>query len=257
MTSLETGDNPAPSLPERGEAIVDILKSIRPVNDLSAETKLIHELTTPQGPKVLSFINAHAVNLAWTAPLLQHAFLSSDIILRAGIGVEIVLPWFDVPPGLNMCGTDLIPKIIEAYNGRPVAVFGTQSPWLDAAAEKIEDAGGTVCVTADGFQDTDHYLKLAEVHRPDLIVLAMGMPKQELLSQNLKSALNHDVLIVNGGAVIDFIGGKVSRAPEFIRKVKMEWGYRLVLEPKRLFERYVVGNPLFLLRCMRLSRRQS
>jgi N-acetylglucosaminyldiphosphoundecaprenol N-acetyl-beta-D-mannosaminyltransferase len=64
----------------------------------------------------------------------------------------------------------------------------------------------------------------------------------------LKASLKHPCVIVCGGAIVDFIGGKVSRAPNLVRTLGMEWLYRLYLEPKRLFKRYVVGNPLFLWR---------
>ena len=254
MTSVETESPSASAQPAREEAIVHILKSIRPVNDAGVEMALINELTHPSQPTVLSFVNAHAINLAWNNVGLREAFLGSDVVLRDGIGVEIVLPWFQMPAGINMCGTDLIPKLISAFNGRPLAIFGTKSPWLENAKKVIEDGGGVITSMTDGFQDTDHYLELAAAHRPDIIVLAMGMPKQELLSIKLKNRLDYPVLIVNGGAVIDFMGGKVSRAPNLVRRVKLEWLYRLMLEPKRLFERYIIGNPLFLARCARISR---
>ncbi|MEX5624238.1 WecB/TagA/CpsF family glycosyltransferase, partial [Pseudomonas syringae] len=57
-------------------------------------------------------------------------------------------------------------------------------------------------------------------------------------------------LIVCGGAILDFLGGKASRAPQWLRHLGGEWAYRLLREPKRLFMRYVVGNPLFLLRTL-------
>ena len=251
-----TDKNISPGSPQKQgkEAIHRILKSIQSVNDGAAEDALIDKMKTTTAPTVLSFVNAHAINLAWNNKALQDAFLRSDFILRDGIGVEIVMPWFQMEPGINMCGTDFIPKLIKEFRGRSIAIFGTENPWLSKASGIIAEDGGNVVCTSDGFHDTDHYLSLAESHKPDLIVLAMGMPKQELLSARLKETLTTPTLIVNGGAVIDFIGGKVSRAPEFVRRVKLEWAYRLVLEPKRLFERYVVGNPLFLSRCAALSR---
>jgi exopolysaccharide biosynthesis WecB/TagA/CpsF family protein len=60
-------------------------------------------------------------------------------------------------------------------------------------------------------------------------------------------------VIVCGGAIIDFLGGKVSRAPLWLRRMGMEWAYRLAVEPMRLFRRYVIGNPLFLSRALRLA----
>jgi len=75
--------------------------------------------------------------------------------------------------------------------------------------------------------------------------MAMGMPKQEEVSVRLREALAHPVLIVNGGAILDYIGGKVPRAPRLMRQVGMEWLFRLAVEPRRLFSRYVLGIPIY------------
>jgi len=90
---------------------------------------------------------------------------------------------------------------------------------------------------------------LAREQQPELIVLGMGMPKQEAVAAEL-AVTGGPCLIVCGGAILDFLGGKVSRAPEWLRRLGGEWLYRLLREPKRLFMRYVVGNPLFLLRTL-------
>jgi exopolysaccharide biosynthesis WecB/TagA/CpsF family protein len=73
----------------------------------------------------------------------------------------------------------------------------------------------------------------------------MGMPNQEYLAVCLRERLSHPVLIVNGGAVLDFLGGKVTRAPKVMRNTGTEWAYRLFLEPRRLARRYLLGIPAF------------
>ena len=101
-----------------------------------------------------------------------------------------------------------------------------------------------------GFQDLLTYISDAQKHKPAVIVLAMGMPKQEILAQQLKQELKqelkHPCLIICGGAILDFLAGRVTRSPLWMQKLGLERLYRLILEPKRLFKRYVNGNPLFL-----------
>ena len=75
------------------------------------------------------------------------------------------------------------------------------------------------------------------------------MPKQEVVATRL-AASGVPCLIVCGGAILDFLGGKVDRAPKWGRRLGCEWVFRLIKEPKRLFSRYVVGNPMFLLRTL-------
>jgi len=99
----------------------------------------------------------------------------------------------------------------------------------------------------DGFAEVHTYLELARDLQPELIVLGMGMPKQELVASQL-AASGVPCVIVCGGAILDFLGGKVARAPQWMRRLGGEWIFRLMKEPKRLFMRYVVGNPIFIWR---------
>ena len=79
----------------------------------------------------------------------------------------------------------------------------------------------------------------------------MGMPKQEYLSKKIKDFYKEKLIIINGGAILDFMTGKIKRAPKVFSKIGLEWLYRLYLEPSRLFRRYVIGIPLFLYRIFR------
>lgn len=149
-----------------------------------------------------------------------------------------------------MNGTDFIPRLMAAYRGRKVAFWGTRQPYLNQAVQRCETEFGVVPVSVhDGFASLETYLQLAREQQPELIVLGMGMPKQEAVAARL-AAVGGPCLIVCGGAILDFLGGKVSRAPPWLRRLGGEWAYRLLREPKRLFMRYVVGNPLFLLRTL-------
>jgi len=131
-----------------------------------------------------------------------------------------------------------------------VAFWGTQEPYLSQAAQSSEALYGVQVVSVhDGFAGIDTYIDLARQLQPELIVLGMGMPKQETVAARLAD-IGRPCLIVCGGAILDFMGGKVTRAPNWLRRLGGEWVYRLLREPKRLFVRYVVGNPLFLLRAM-------
>ena len=74
------------------------------------------------------------------------------------------------------------------------------------------------------------------------------MPKQEYLSKHIKDVYTNKLTIINGGAILDFMTGKIKRAPKFFIKFGLEWLVRLYHEPYRLFKRYVIGNPVFLYR---------
>jgi len=82
-------------------------------------------------------------------------------------------------------------------------------------------------------------------------VLGMGMPKQERVARLLRAHLGSPTLIVCGGATLDFLGGRVRRAPVWVRRADLEWLYRLALEPRRLWGRYGPGGIRFVMRMRR------
>ncbi|MFA7894300.1 WecB/TagA/CpsF family glycosyltransferase [Pseudomonas putida] len=235
----------------RWQAVID---QLRVVQDGEAAEHLLQALSAPEAPTVLGFVNAHAMNLIARDDAYGDALLGADVLLRDGSGMAMLYRQLGLAPGLNMNGTDFIPRLVHAYKGRRVAFWGTRQPYLGQAVQSCVATYGVTPVSVhDGFADVPTYLRLATEHRPDLILLGMGMPKQEAVAAALKGT-GLACTIVCGGAVLDFMGGKVRRAPSWIRRLGAEWLYRLLCEPRRLFMRYVVGNPLFLLRARRFAR---
>lgn len=208
---------------------------------------LLPALAQIEGPTTLGFLNAHGVNLSWSDAGIAASFAGLDFLLRDGIGVDICCQRLGWKSGANLNGTDFIPMLLDHCRGS-VALLGTQSPWLDEAARKIADQGHEVVLTHHGFEETEFYVSKVLEARPDIVVLAMGMPKQEKIALAIKQAADWPVLIVCGGAILDWIAERFARAPEFFRRNHLEWAYRLYKEPRRLFRRYVIGNPLLLSR---------
>lgn len=223
------------------------------------DAELLLRLSQPTRPSVLAFVNAHAMNSAVHDADFFDSLMSADILLRDGSGMSTLFKVLGIPPGQNLNGTDLIPRLIALFNGRAIALFGTQEPYLTRAVRVVRDtlARGTLAAKADGFMPPHYYLALVRAHQSELIVLGMGMPKQEEVACALRAALTHPCLIVCGGAIIDFLGERMPRAPLWMRRLGLEWVYRLAQEPSRLFRRYVLGNPLFLLRTLRLKLAQQ
>jgi N-acetylglucosaminyldiphosphoundecaprenol N-acetyl-beta-D-mannosaminyltransferase len=203
-------------------------------------------------PVRVAFVNAHAVNLACNDPAFLADLLACDYVFRDGSGMKILYRWLGRDPGLNLNGTDLIPRIVDLYRGQTAALFGTGEPWLGRAAEKIASKGVDPALRLDGFQPEESYVQVLNKAPAPLVVLAMGMPKQERVAR-LIAAAGQSCLILCGGAILDFLGEKVARAPVLFRKTGMEWLYRLGIEPKRLFRRYVIGNAVFLIRARRYT----
>jgi N-acetylglucosaminyldiphosphoundecaprenol N-acetyl-beta-D-mannosaminyltransferase len=197
---------------------------------------------------VVSFVNAHAMNVACKDPNFFNALRFSDLLLRDGTGMQILLKMLGKEPGVNMNGTDFIPQVVLAGKQHPIALYGSTAPTAAAAAAWLERNGARQVTHCDGFRPFDEYLQMIKSQRPRIVVLGMGMPKQELLSAMIAQQLPGPMLIVNGGAVLDFMAHRFKRAPRIIRKLGMEWAFRLLLEPSRLWRRYLLGNFVFLWR---------
>ncbi|WP_310474744.1 WecB/TagA/CpsF family glycosyltransferase [Sandarakinorhabdus sp.] len=223
--------------------------------DGQAKEALLDNFAYGIGVRTLGFVNAHAMNSAVTDPNFAADLLGLDHLVRDGVGVHALYRIIGKRSGLNLNGTDLVPELMARFAGQRVALFGTQLPIVDSVADILRRDHGCEVLTEDGFKSDGYYLDRVAKTRPALVVLGMGMPKQERVASLMKRGLHGNVAIVCGGAILDFLSGAKPRAPYWMRKSGLEWAFRLGLEPKRLFGRYVVGNPLFLLRTAILALR--
>jgi N-acetylglucosaminyldiphosphoundecaprenol N-acetyl-beta-D-mannosaminyltransferase len=234
-----------------------LVRSMARVHTPSGEQQLCEWLLRPGEPRVLAFVNAHAMNVVAESDSFYQSLMSADVVVRDGIGLALLMKLLNQSPGQNLNGTDLIPRLLQAADGLPIALFGTRDAWVNRARRAVARtlAPNSSCITANGFLELQDYIRLAAQHRPRVIVLGMGMPRQEEVAIALRAALGYSCLIVCGGAIIDFLGGKVPRAPRWVRRAGLEWAFRLGREPKRLWSRYMHGNPLFVRRALRIANR--
>ncbi|MBM7036286.1 WecB/TagA/CpsF family glycosyltransferase [Vibrio ulleungensis] len=227
----------------------DNLDMITKIQSVSDEEQLIESVLSQHATLTLGFVNQHGFNLC-SDPALLNNFMDLDVLLRDGIGMKMAMSLFERPPGNNMNGTDLIPRIVAKAQQQPLNVmaFGTEDPWLSKGVSNL-GLDELCSVKHHGFETIDHYVSLFQRHHSDgqlnLVILAMGMPKQEQLASEIKKLNLSRTVVICGGAVLDFQANKVKRAPSFFRKTGLEWAYRLGSEPKRMFRRYVIGIPVF------------
>ncbi|MBW8909177.1 MAG: WecB/TagA/CpsF family glycosyltransferase [Mesorhizobium sp.] len=235
----------------------DTLKTILGISVLAirwdeAVTLLTRLIDERRFTKV-SFLNAHNANIAYTDPTFAEA-LEDFLILPDGVGVDIAAKLlYGAPFPSNLNGTDFIPAFLQA-SSRPltVALLGATRVNAEAASAKLSALAGQhkFVVIHDGYfsaaQEPEIVERIARV-RPDILLVAMGVPRQELWIERHIDA-RHCTLPIAVGALLDFLSGTVPRAPLWLRRLRLEWLFRLWIEPGRLWRRYVVGNPVFLWR---------
>lgn len=213
-------------------------------------SRLREKRFTPVG-----FLNAHNANVACVDHDFTHA-LSRFLVLPDGVGVDIAAKWLhgrQFPANLN--GTDFVPALIAYVPTRlKVGLLGATLENAGGAAEQLTALAPQheYRVIHDGYftkeQEPDIIADIAD-YRPDILLVAMGVPHQELwIARNLTPL--HCTMPIAVGALLDFLSGRVPRAPLWMRRLRLEWLFRLWIEPGRLWRRYVVGNPLFLVRVL-------
>ncbi|TIW16053.1 MAG: WecB/TagA/CpsF family glycosyltransferase [Mesorhizobium sp.] len=216
-------------------------------------TALLSRLIAERRFTKVSFLNAHNANLAYSDPVFAEA-LDDFLVLPDGVGVDIAAKLlYGAPFPDNLNGTDFIPAFLQAST-RPltVALLGATRVNAEAASVKLSALAvqHRFVVIHDGYFSPSEEPAIVERIarlRPDVLLVAMGVPRQELwIARHIDA--RHCTLPIAVGALLDFLSGMVPRAPLWMRRLRLEWLYRLWIEPGRLWRRYVVGNPLFLWR---------
>ncbi len=208
------------------------------------------------GQTVFAFLNANNANLAVRNPDFRRA-LQDSVVLPDGVGLDIAaraLHGAAFPANLN--GTDFIPALLT-YVERPltVAMIGATSTVLENA--RTEFARNTpwhrFVAVSDGYvgaAETPAVLDRLRALRPDILLVAMGSPRQELwIARYIRP--EHGKVVFSVGGLFDFVSQSKPRAPRLLRMLRCEWVFRLALEPRRLWRRYLLGNPLFLFHVLR------
>jgi exopolysaccharide biosynthesis WecB/TagA/CpsF family protein len=202
------------------------------------------------------FVNAHCVNVAARDPAYAHLLHKSPFLFADGAGMALAARLSGVALKHNVNGTDLFPQLCAeaAARGVPVAFLGARPSIAATCAAQMEKRypGLKVVWVADGYLSADEesrQLQSLNTSGAKLLFVAKGVPAQEHWIASHADALTTPV-VLGVGALFDFYSGAISRAPKFLRALRLEWLYRLLREPRRMFRRYVIGNPEFVLRAL-------
>ncbi|MBO5725055.1 MAG: WecB/TagA/CpsF family glycosyltransferase [Lentisphaeria bacterium] len=213
----------------------------------------IDELVKSKKHHHAAFINAHCLNLAYKDSSYRQVLEKCSSVFADGIGAKIGAALLGCTVEENVTGTDMFP--LRAQKPSRSYLFGGSPAVAQAALENARALGGKAefIGSTDGFfqekSEEALFAELAEL-KPDLLLVAMGVPKQEMWIHENLSRLPACTAIGVGG-LLDFVSQRIPRAPLWMRKANIEWCFRLYCEPVRLFKRYIIGNPLFIARVFR------
>jgi alpha-1,3-mannosyltransferase len=211
-------------------------------------------------PLTIAFANAHTVNVADHDDDMAHA-LASAMVVNDGVGMDLAsraLFGCAFPENLN--GTDLTPALLTAtrHNLR-IFLLGAEPGIVERAARSLNERfpRHQIVGTHHGFFEASEEQAVVQEIRsahPDLILVGMGHPRQEIWAARHSEQFHAVTMCV--GAFIDRAAGKTRRPPDWVLRLRAEWVYRLLHEPRRLAARYLIGNIAFMARVL-LQRRNG
>ena len=236
----------------------------------------------PEGKLLINTVNAHSFNTAKKDQLFAEALTNGDVLIPDGVSIVKACKWIKAKsqPKERIAGWDLfffeMNKLEESAKGEMLNVnledsnstFNTQHSTLPktvmfmGSSQKVLDLivkraavdyPHLKVVTYSPpykpeFSDEDNKAIIDAINaaNPDLLWIGMTAPKQEKWTYSHWNELNIHCHVGTIGAVFDFFAGTVERAPIWWQEHGLEWLYRLIKEPKRMWRRYIIGNSLFL-----------
>jgi N-acetylglucosaminyldiphosphoundecaprenol N-acetyl-beta-D-mannosaminyltransferase len=193
----------------------------------------------------------HVVN-AERKPAFAAAYARASLCLADGMPLVWVSRLLGPALPERVAGSDLAGPLIEraAARGWRVGLFGGSGDAATVTAGVLAARGVNVVavdaprVSPDGVAPSDAMERL-RIAAPQLLLVGLGSPKQELFIDRAREQLPVTVAFACG-AVIDFLAGRIPRAPGWMARTGLEWLYRLGREPRRLWRRYLVNDPVFI-----------
>lgn len=234
---------------------ISILESKDALNDI------------PDGKILINTINAHSYNTAQNDSLFAEALAKGDYLIPDGASIVKACKWLKAKsqPKERIAGWDLFSFEMDRLERKSekikvnseklrVMFMGSSEKVLSLIRERTAvDYPYLEVVTysppyKQEFSDEDNAAIITAINEanPDLLWIGMTAPKQEKWTYSHWNELNIHCHVGTIGAVFDFYAGTAKRAPQWWQEHSLEWLYRLCIEPKRMWRRYVIGNPLFL-----------
>jgi len=210
---------------------------------------MMQAVATQQRVAVM-YTNAHAVNLAQHDPRFREALNSADVVFCDGQGVRLAAALLGCPLPARFTPPDWIHQLASLCAQRQYRLFllGAKPGVAEHAARRLQDGFPDLQVTTHhGYFDAggnEAVLGLINASGAHVLLVGMGMPLQEQWIRDNLPRLTVNVAM-SVGALFDYLGGGVTRGPRWLTDHGFEWLCRLWFEPRRLWRRYLVGNPAF------------
>ena len=210
------------------------------------------------GKILINTVNAHSFNTAQKDDLFADALRNGDYLIPDGVSIVKACKWLKAKsqPKERIAGWDLFVLEMEKLNRKGGKCFfmGSSPNVLELVKKRAASDYPNITVETYSppykpeFSKEDNETIIHAINQacPDLLWIGMTAPKQEKWAFEHWDELDIHCHCGTIGAVFDFFAGTIKRAPQWWQRHSLEWLYRLMKEPKRMWRRYVLGNILFL-----------
>lgn len=206
--------------------------------------------------------NVHSFNIAYRHYWFRDLFNQADIVRLDGAGLALaakMLGHQNVPNRITWADFTWDLAAYSERHGFNLFLLGGQPGIAEGAASCLVDRfphlrnvgayHGYFDKTA-GHPENEEVIQMISAAKPSILIIGFGMPVQEKWLMENWGRIDANV-VLTGGAVFDYITGTLRRGPRWMTDHGLEWLARLVIEPRRLWRRYLIGNPVFLWRVIR------
>ena len=203
-------------------------------------------------------LNINAANIAFSNPWYAEYLSNCPIIFCDGKGIQLAAALLGkkIPPHITY--HTWIWDLLNFSKNSDFSLFflGSRKSVIENAITRVKQKIPNINVMGHhGFfnksnKENDDVIKMINLFNPDIIIVGFGMPLQERWIQDNMENLNAFIYL-NGGAFLEWLSGNQKQAPSWMTKLGLEWFYRFIKEPRRLFRRYIIGNPLFIYRIIK------
>ena len=228
------------------------------LKDLDILTSRAELAKLPEGKLLINTINAFSYDNARKDVLFSEALQKGDVLIPDGISIVKACRFLNAKsqPKERIAGWDLFVYEMEKLNrvGGKVMFLGSSDAVLNLIRQRVAEKYPKIEVDTYSppykpvFSDEENEAMISAINHsnPDLLWIGMTAPKQEKWAYTHLDRLDVHCHIGTIGAVFDFFAGTVKRAPERWQRVGLEWLYRLLSEPHRMWRRYFIGNAKFI-----------
>lgn len=228
------------------------------LKDLDILTSSAELAKLPEGKLLINTINAFSYDNARKDALFAEALRKGDVLIPDGISIVKACRFLNAKsqPKERIAGWDLFVYEMEKLNrvGGKVMFLGSSDAVLNLIRHRVAEKYPKIKVDTysppykPDFSKEDNEAMISAVNHsnPDLLWIGMTAPKQEKWAYSHLNRLNVHCHIGTIGAVFDFFAGTIKRAPERWQRAGLEWLYRLLSEPRRMWRRYFIGNAKFI-----------